>query len=147
MAGGEGVSAVSPKLGRKTRRTDWLQANKWTFYEAPLSEKQSEKSSGNGENNLVLIAPRWSLKSRVCKRQCWRTCYLKKKCNRLGVERKKIESAHKDIQYPIQPIHVLPMWFCGEREREKKKIRLGSLQKDESLWASHESRGSGAQNL
>lgn len=65
---------------------------------------------------MVLMGPRWSLKSRVCKRQCWRTCYLKKKCNRLGVERKKIEAAHKDIQYPIQP-----MWFCGERKRERER--------------------------
>lgn len=30
-------------LGERLGRADWLQAKKWTFYEAPLSEKQSEK--------------------------------------------------------------------------------------------------------
>lgn len=76
-------------LGERLGHADWLQANKWTFYEAPLSEKQSEKSSGNGENNLVLMGPRWSLKSQVCKRQCWRTCYLKKNATDLVLKGKK----------------------------------------------------------
>lgn len=120
--GQKGSAWLRQSLGERLGRTDPLQANKWTFYEAPLSENQSEKSSGNRENNLVLIAPRWSLKSRVCKRRCWRTCYLKKKsATDLVLKGKKWGLHTKTCNIQYSRYSSSRKRFCGGRERAEKK--------------------------
>lgn len=105
VEGGEGVSPFSPKFGRKTRPQEL--PNKWTFYEAPLSKKQPEKSSGNGENSM-LIAPRWSASHESANGNVGALVTVKKRFNKLGGERnKKRGCKKKDIQYPTQPRVVL----------------------------------------